>query len=132
MRKCVGLILLMVYLFGTTELHQLMKLPRLVEHYEDFLQKSPESNFYAFFRIHYLISQDPETDSDYDQDMQLPFKSSDNHFMLSFANLLVPKPIEVSAPRKLTISEKKFYGQYDNSYCFSIGKSIFQPPKSIV
>ncbi|PZP50221.1 MAG: hypothetical protein DI598_06015, partial [Pseudopedobacter saltans] len=66
----------MVYLFGTTELHQLMKLPRLIDHYEDFLQKSPESNFYAFFRIHYLISQDPETDSDYDQDMQLPFKSS--------------------------------------------------------
>lgn len=75
MRRVVAILCFFVYVLGTTEMDQVLRLPLLVKHYLQHKAESPGITMYAFFKMHYI---DPQPfDDDYQQDMQLPFKRID-------------------------------------------------------
>jgi hypothetical protein len=75
--------MLATYLFTTTELGQLLKLPILISHY---LEHKAASNLSIgeFIIIHYADSD--LRDADYDKDMKLSFKTHENYAGLCRSN----------------------------------------------
>jgi hypothetical protein len=72
-KEKVAIFLLVLYLFGSTDAYQLLKLPQLVGHYVKHKRESPYMTLGSFIKMHYI---DPQPfDNDYKQDMQLPFKT---------------------------------------------------------
>jgi hypothetical protein len=73
LKEKVAIFLLVIYLFGSTDAYQLLKLPLLVGHYVKHKRESPYMTVGSFIKMHYI---DPQPfDNDYKQDMQLPFKT---------------------------------------------------------
>lgn len=68
-------ILLILYLFSFTSLREIVKIPVLVDHYFHHLGEHPDMSLKEFFTMHYLHGI--IVDEDFEQDMQLPFKSVD-------------------------------------------------------
>ena len=75
MRKAAIILLTSLYLLGATEAYQLLKLPFLFEHYKTHQKYTQGLTFTKFINNHYF-STAINYNSDYQQDMQLPFKSS--------------------------------------------------------
>ncbi len=87
--------LLFIYLFANSELHQLLKMSEFVQHYSEHKAEDSDMTFFDFICLHYFSGG--ILDSDYDADMQLPFKTKDltstrlvdQLFNLTFQNLKV-------------------------------------------
>lgn len=83
-------------------------------------------SLYAFFKMHYIDEQ--IIDSDYKQDMKLPFKTHD--FSSSAITLNIP-------PEKATINLQRHLVHVDNSNNFSysekyypsVFQQIWEPPQ---
>jgi hypothetical protein len=75
MRKSVAALLFLAYALTNTELGQLLKLPLLVDHFQQHRQVEKELAFIDFLLTHYEAG---EPDADYEQDMKLPFKKPAN------------------------------------------------------
>lgn len=73
MRKNLAIILLSIHLTGNTELGQLFKLPRLVQHFFQHQRQDPGINFINFIVMHY--AGDDGTTADDDFDNKLPCHS---------------------------------------------------------
>lgn len=65
-------ILAVIFLFSSTELHQLVKLPDLVHHLQEHRDTDPSMTLLAFLQLHYTA--DHPMDNDDDDDNELPFK----------------------------------------------------------
>ncbi|WP_447642306.1 MULTISPECIES: hypothetical protein [Chitinophagaceae] len=128
MRRIIAILLLTVYVFGTTELHQLAKLPRMVEHYERFVKDNPGFGLKAFLRVHYLYPL-RTTDTDYEQDRQLPFKCVDNNCLSLVANVIVPQPYYFTVP-KIFVPQQDYPLHKEDFHTYLVTLSIFQPPKA--
>ncbi len=72
MRSAVITILASLFLFSATELHQLVKLPELLRHYQEHSRTGSGMSLLAFLQLHYSANH-PE-DNDDSEDSQLPFK----------------------------------------------------------
>ncbi|QEC67784.1 hypothetical protein FRZ67_10930 [Panacibacter ginsenosidivorans] len=126
MKKYVVIFLFSLYLFGATDAYQLLKLPLFVEHYLVHKQQNPDLSIAGFLQIHYndglLV-----VDADFDQDMQLPFKTTPVVFSQT-TNIIVPfaASIEPITPHKIK-EVYIIYNQQVNN--LNQGKSIFQPPR---
>ncbi len=127
LKKSVAILFLSVYLISATELQQLVKLPLLIEHYQEHKQKNRNLSFVDFLNMHY--SQQQELDADYDRDMQLPFKSHDGcstSFLSVFLN-----GATTELPNKTAFSASVQFSAYtDNFLSQAYLASIWQPPKS--
>lgn len=128
MRKVTTILLLSIYLFGGTELHQLVKLPRMITHYEQFVKDNPGFGLKTFLRVHYLYPLQTN-DTDYEQDRQLPFKSVDTKCLSSIANVIVPQPYYFTAP-KIFLSNRNYAMHKDDFHSYIVAISIFQPPQA--
>ena len=116
-----------LYLLGATEAYQLLKMPYLIEHYKTHKQFNHELSFSTFIDIHYFENQ--TYDSDYQQDMQLPFKSSNRTIsLLNFVSLFVPK--QTLQPLHLERLSKNYILFDDKKHLSNALKNIFQPPKA--
>lgn len=73
MKRIIAISLITCFLVSTTELCQLLKLPKLIEHFAQHREQNSDLSFQAFLNLHYLI--DHGKDADYQEDMQLPFKT---------------------------------------------------------
>ena len=126
MRKLGIVFLTCLYLFGATEAYQFLKVPLLIEHYRTHQQMDKSTTFTKFIEIHYFKTQ--TYDFDYQQDMQLPFKSSNKTVsLLNFISLLLTKPVyEVTVP---VTNDKTFCSHYVNAWNQALSKAIFQPPR---
>lgn len=106
----------------------MIKLPFLVEHFVSHQEAKPDMSFQEFLVLHYL--KDNENDSDYLEDMKLPFKS-EVCSSISVTALIAPVFLDFK-PKTIKINEDKptFFGYYEH---FTIGcpSSIFHPPKFI-
>jgi len=120
-------LLLAIYLLGTTELHQLVKIPGMVAHYQQFEKDNPGFGFVTFLRVHYMYPLNT-SDQDYEQDRQLPFKSVDNCGIT--INLIVPQPYYFTAPQKMYALGRVYPIHKGNFYAYQLPVSIFQPPKA--
>jgi hypothetical protein len=127
MRKWGIIFLMGLYLFGATEAYQFLKVPLLIEHYRTHQQMDKSTTFSKFIEIHYFKTQ--TYDFDYQQDMQLPFKSSNKTVsLLNFISLLLPKPTyEVSIP---FTNDKRYCIHYVNGWDQTLSNTIFQPPRA--
>ena len=126
MKKWLTYFLLSIYLLSFTEAKQVLKLPNLVEHYISHEIRNKNISLFKFIKIHYLDEQ--VMDSDYKQDMSLPFKTHD--FSTISINLVIPpKKIEFSFEPKKLFVEKNQNFTYSETFYPSVFQKIWQPPK---
>lgn len=127
LRKLIAISLFSIYLFSTTELHQLLKLPFLVTHFLEHKTQNGDITLLTFLHLHYANGH--QKDADYDKDMQLPFKSNDGCINASIAPF-IPISLSTEISRPVYIQSNNFTLRYDvdiNSFFLS---NIWQPPKS--
>jgi hypothetical protein len=111
---------------GTTQLIDVFKIPALLAHFQQHQQESPTINFLQFIALHYLNGS--PHDSDYDQDMKLPFKSYTTTLTV---NALEPASVVHynsptfiqwnNSPQYITLNSTPLFTNYANN--------IWQPPK---
>lgn len=89
MRKLIAILFLLVFTVGTTEAAQLIRLPLLIEHYNDHMKEGRSDSFIDFFAEHYIDYHGE--DEDKQEDDSLPFKAvnpqnvSVTFFMIPFS-----------------------------------------------
>jgi len=126
LKKISAILFLTAYLFSATECRQLLKLPLLIEHFAEHKQEDKDLSLWQFLCMHYA-NGNPK-DADYDKDMQLPFKSSDNGSIATgtyvpFAGYAVAEKSFYSAGKSYFVSNEAFLSAAHLS-------SIWQPPRS--
>ncbi|WP_379966345.1 hypothetical protein [Epilithonimonas sp. UC225_85] len=124
MKKWISILLLSLYLVSTTELNQFLKLPILIEHYNEHHKLNPEMSLLAFFKTHY---DHPAKDADYTTDRQLPFVihstlslvfTINTNFVFEFGNL----PFKFVNVNHIPVFDEDFYIKGHLH-------SIWQPPR---
>jgi hypothetical protein len=126
-RKAATIFLTALYILGATEAYQLLKLPFLFEHYKTHQKFDQQLSFSKFIDIHYFTTA--TYDSDYQQDMQLPFKSSNRTVsLLNFDSYFIAKLIV--EPIVLFTSQKEHPLYNDRDYASNKLDNIFQPPRA--
>ncbi|UBB90772.1 hypothetical protein J4771_05345 [Candidatus Kaistella beijingensis] len=126
MKKLLTYFLLSLYLLSFTEARQVLKLPNLIEHYISHELRDKNTTLYSFIKMHYLDA--PVKDSDYNQDMSLPFKTHDLS-PISINLVVPPKKIEFNFEQKKLFVEKKQNFAYSETFYPSVFQKIWQPPK---
>lgn len=98
MRKYFTIILLVFYLFSSTELSQVIKLPIFIEHFKEHSAANPKLTLFGFIKLHYF-NGDPDA-PDYETNMKLPFKKHDLYLVTSVIVQDIPKAfnLEIKAP----------------------------------
>lgn len=118
--------MLSIYFLSFPEARQVLKLPNLIEHYISHELRDQNTTFFSFIKLHYLDEQ--LQDSDYNQDMKLPFKTHDFSFS-SFSLTVPPKPVDFTFSVKKFFIEKKQNFAYRETFYPSVFQKIWQPPK---
>jgi len=125
MKQIIVGLLLSIYLLGSTQVGQLVKIPFLVQHYLEHKAENAGISLLTFLRIHY--NEKKEKDSDYEKDMQLPFKVIDNS-TLTLVNNLPPQKMEFKV--KPTVDDYTFHTPYHPVFTAQTAcGDIFQPPR---
>ena len=127
MKKAAIILITSLYLLGATEAYQLLKLPFLFEHYKTHQKYTQGLTFLKFINNHYFTNT--TYDSDYQQDMQLPFKTSNRTVsLLNFDSFFVAKQSIVPL---ISFSLRKNYLLFDDKdYASNKLNNIFQPPRA--
>jgi hypothetical protein len=126
LKKLIPILFLSLYLVSVTELHELFKLPKLVEHFIEHKTEDKKTTFIDYLVMHYSSSND--NDGDGNKDMKLPFKSNDscensmNVGFISFNNCHLTLKPAVTPIKKFKIFTPEFIS---SSYL----STIWQPPK---
>lgn len=116
---------LVLFLLQSTQLGEFIKLPALVNHYLQHRDQNANITLLHFLKIHYLDKQ--EVDDDYAQDMQLPFKTLDNHNLAMQLSL----PPFYRVEHRIGFSLVKTASVYRPPlYALLFSASIFQPPRA--
>ena len=113
-------------MLGSTQLGQLLKLPGLIQHYAQHKKTNPSMNFFFFFYIHYAHAF--EIDEDFEEDMKLPFKTTErgNSGISNFVPVSFPDVSNKSfTDLKITFFQKK-----DPSLSSQHLSSIWHPPRT--
>jgi hypothetical protein len=126
LKKLFAISFLLIYLFSTTELFQLLKAPLLVQHFIEHREENRNITLWQFLCIHYAMGD--VKDSDYDKDMKLPFKSHEN-CLSSISNICISLPETFLIPQPKQIVEEKTFATEDDFLHTSFLSSIWQPPR---
>ena len=128
LKRLTHIFLIGIYLFCSTELKELVKLPVLFQHFFEHKELDQQMTFLGYLEHHY--SDVPHTDNDADRDNQLPFKTND----LFAGNVLSPAvaphfAIQIKKTSQLIVVQKiRVNNDYVDVLAYT-GK-IWQPPKS--
>ena len=76
MRGRLAILLLALYTCSIIHLDELLKLPKLLAHFQTHHCTDPSMSFTDFLGLHYTMCQFQQ--NDYEQDMKLPFKVPQN------------------------------------------------------
>lgn len=125
MRKFVAIAFIFLYMFSATEIHQLLKINILLEHFSEHQSKNKTITFLDFLYQHYKTNS---KDADYDKDMKLPFKTTDNCAQNIFISLVTNTKIEFK-PLNFPIDRKTSLGFYQSFFSTTYLDSIWQPPQ---
>ncbi|MFZ5970025.1 MAG: hypothetical protein ACOYXA_00395 [Bacteroidota bacterium] len=120
MKRGLSFVLLLLYAVSFTELHQMLRLPLLVEHYHEHSAQT-DLSFWEFLVMHY------ETDVAHDDtDMRLPFKTCDHSVVTAPAALLTHSlSISAAPPEELSLHQSLYLSRKPTLRA----GDIFQPPK---
>ncbi|MGB5006489.1 MAG: hypothetical protein WBO39_06085 [Ferruginibacter sp.] len=127
MKKLIAIFFFSIYLFSTTEAHQFFKLPVVFQHFNEHKQEDKNITLLRFLVMHY--DNGNKKDKDYDRDMQLPFKTSDN-CLTSVTPDFIPFVNTVTIEKPTIIIQKASCLSRDQSLRSVYPASIWQPPKS--
>ena len=127
MKKLTAILFLSIYLVSVTELHELFKLPQLVEHFMEHKSEDSKTSLLNFLVMHYTSADDG--DGDKSKDMQLPFKSHHDCANLANAGFITFNNFSL-AIKSTPISSKTYKTQAIDFISSSYLSSIWQPPKS--
>ncbi|MGZ5196699.1 MAG: hypothetical protein ACXWVZ_01985 [Kaistella sp.] len=116
---------LCIYLLSFTEVRQLLKFPNLVEHYVFHKISSENTTLFSFLKLHYL--DENRVDSDYDQDMKLPFKTHEAN-TYSMISLWIPDSFRFVIKVPEIFRKKVPIFSYSTNYASNPLASIFRPP----
>jgi hypothetical protein len=110
-----------LYLTSFTEVHEVLRLPILLEHYAEHKLKVADLSFVEFLIMHY------KTDVAHDEhDNQLPFKVPGHSFTVQAMALPIQKIVVFESTPLATINHTFSYTEGSFS---SHLEAIFQPPK---
>jgi hypothetical protein len=127
LKKITAIFFFTLYLFSTTETHQLLKLPVVFQHFKEHKKEDKNITLLQFLAMHYLHGS--PKDKDYERDMQLPFKTSGD-CLSSVVPAFVPSINEICTEKPIEIAQKE-KGIPQNQFLLSTYlASIWQPPKS--
>lgn len=112
-------------LFTQTELHEFSKLPEFIKHFTEHRSENKNLSLMDFLKLHYFNGD--VKDTDYDQDMKLPFKSHD-FTQISSLHFSVPSVQQFSLNSPLTLRLPVSIA-YNDWIPGSVVEDIFQPPK---
>lgn len=130
LKKLIHILLISFYLFSTTELQELAKLPVLFQHFFEHKGLDENITFLGYIENHY--NGIPHTDNDEERDNQLPFKT---HSFCA-ANVLSPAlPPSFGLTFKKAyqfIPEQKIILNNDSVIHSAHAGKIWQPPKSLI
>ena len=128
MKKYLSILFVSIYLFSAFQINEYLKIPILVEHFNEHQQENPKLSLWNFITDHY--SHGEVFDADYEKDMKLPFKSH-NHSGCFCSIVTFFAPIQ-----SFNFENKTFFNEYKKpnfGYTFSFisnfHSSIWQPPK---
>lgn len=110
---------------SATQLHEVFKLPFLIEHYREHNQANKALSFLDFLQMHYANGDVKY--ADYEKDMKLPFKSHHecDHFVTAFS--LLPNHPQIKQP---VYFEQAVFCEFNHIIkSSSVLESIWQPPK---
>ena len=74
MKKLISIVLLAVFMLTATDAYQLLKMPYVFKHFDQHQRGDRNLSVLEFLDMHYLHGT--PNDTDYDEDMKLPFKSA--------------------------------------------------------
>lgn len=127
MKKLAAILLLAIYVFSTTDAHELLKLPVIFQHFIEHKEENRNISFLQFISMHYMHGN--PIDKDHDRDMQLPFKtpcscafSSAPPFVALMQRISIESPVEISHTRHSILKDS-----FINSFYLS---KIWQPPRA--
>ncbi len=124
LRNFLVIALSLAYLMVTTEFHEILRIPTLLEHYQEHTKKSKQLSFLDFISEHYFQS---EIDSDANENHKsLPFNHDDLHIPVLWVEELI-RP-EVVFKLQIAIADNSkpinedFYSEREVT-------DIWQPPR---
>ncbi|MEX6690912.1 hypothetical protein QTN47_25610 [Danxiaibacter flavus] len=124
MRKAASILFFILYLVSTSQLVELLKIPVLVEHFQEHQKENKSITILQFLDEHYMHGC--PRDADYDRDMQLPFKLP-VHPVLASVSYTLPVPLAVTP--EIAIGETRIdYPKISSRYSYEHLSSIWQPP----
>jgi len=124
MQKRIAILLLSIGLLSHTELHQLLKIPILVEHFREHRRLDGNISFFEFIKLHY---HNIVVDDDYQRDQQLPFRDTEC-FGVTASNAceFFSVIVEICPPEEMT---QQFHPYVENNKSRLALSGIFQPPR---
>ena len=128
MKKAIAILFLTTYLFSSTELSQLLKLPAFVSHFIEHKEENKELTIWKFLDIHYAHGD--VIDEDYEKDMKLPFKTMEN-FSIQMSIAEPPSFILISNKNIYTNAKKDTHILKNDSVSSAYLSAIWQPPRII-
>ena len=122
MNKLIAYFLISVFMCANTSIGQLLKVPNLIEHYNEHKNEltTDSISFMDYIVSHYSKNADNNHDHE-----DLPFKTLDNSSSTLFAFSIITYQIQVVKP--LISTQKKFF--YNKSFKSNLIASIWLPPK---
>ncbi|TDR25650.1 hypothetical protein [Flavobacterium cheniae] len=122
MNKLIVYFLISVFMCANTSIGQLLKVPNLIEHYNEHKNEltTDSISFIDYIVSHY--SKNAENNHDH---QDLPFKTFDNSSSILFVFSMITYQIQVVKP--LISAKKKFF--YNISFESNLIASIWLPPK---
>jgi hypothetical protein len=126
LKTTIAILFSLTYLFATTQLGELFKLPLMAEHFAEHQNENPKISFWNFICIHYMHGE--VNDDDFDKDMKLPFKSHNSCSCSSITFLQAVPNYDLFYNIFFTTTTKTNFG-YSFSFIPNYFSSIWQPPK---
>ncbi len=84
MKAIVFFILFLVLINFTYGVNEIIKIPFIIQHYNDHKANHQDDSVYDFFYKHYIKHQKADSEKDRLADENLPFQSKSTHRILSF------------------------------------------------
>jgi len=129
LKRLVPILLLSAYLISSTELYQLAKLPRLVEHFSLHKSRDNKLSVLEFLKLHY--SKEEVWDADDTEDAKLPFK--DHSYRANTISIALIEKTTASQLSTPLYSNIKSYPLYKEAFLTSFFISgVWQPPKNLL
>lgn len=124
MNKLIAFFLITVFMCANTSIGQLLKVPNLIEHYNEHkldLGSKTTFSFKEFIKIHYT----KDLENHHDEHHDLPFKTIDNQINNLFTFVVLN--FQFSVKKIFYKNQNSFF--YRNSFHTNSFSSIWQPPK---